>query len=334
MFIEWRDYMKRLFSGAQPTGTLHLGNYIGAVKNWVELQHNYECIYSIVDLHALTIEYDQNTMKEKILDLAKTYIACGVNPEKALLFIQSHVPQHTELMWILSTVTPLGELNRMTQFKDKAKQHSHNINLGLYSYPVLQAADILLYKAEIVPVGEDQVQHIEITREIARKFNFRFNTEFLPEPQEHLTKGARLMGLDGESKMSKSKNNFIGLDEDEKSIMNKLRGAKTDPARIKRTDPGNPEVCNMYSWHKIFSSDEEQKICADGCRSAQIGCVDCKKILCGNINKLVEPVRLKKIELDRQDDYVRDILFSGSEKCREIAGETMEGIRKIMGLDI
>jgi tryptophanyl-tRNA synthetase len=326
--------MKRLFSGAQPTGTLHLGNYIGAIKNWVDLQHDYECIFSIVDLHALTIEYDQNSMREKIIDLAKTYIACGIDPEKAKLFIQSHVRQHTELMWILSTVTPLGELNRMTQFKDKSKQHSHNINLGLYSYPVLQAADILLYKAEFVPVGEDQVQHIEITREIARKFNFRFNTDFLPEPKELLTKGARLMGLDGESKMSKSKNNYIGLDEDEKSIMNKLRGAKTDPARIKRTDAGNPDICNMFAWHKIFSSPEEQKMCAEGCRTAQIGCVDCKKILCSNINKIVEPVRLKKQELDKEEDLIIDILKTGALKCSDIAEDTMTGVRKIMGLDI
>ncbi|MCK9224574.1 MAG: tryptophan--tRNA ligase [Candidatus Muirbacterium halophilum] len=326
--------MKRLFSGAQPTGTLHLGNYIGAIKNWVELQNKYDCIFSIVDLHAITIEYNQKSMREKILDLAKTYIACGIEPDKAKLFIQSQVKQHTELMWILSTVTPLGELNRMTQFKDKAKQHSHNINLGLYSYPVLQAADILVYKAEFVPVGEDQIQHIEITREIARKFNFRFNTDYLPEPKELLSKGARLMGLDGDSKMSKSKNNFIGLDEDEKSIMNKLRGAKTDPARIKRTDSGNPKICNMFAWHKIFSSEEEQNKCSDGCKTAQIGCVDCKKILCANINKIIEPIRLKKQELDKDNDYIIDILKNGAVKCSNIAEETMIGVRDILGFNI
>jgi len=325
--------MKTLFSGAQPTGNIHLGNYIGAIKNWVKLQNEYNCIFSIVDLHSLSIKYNTEELENKILDLAANYIACGINPEKSTIFIQSHVKEHCELLWLLSTVTPLGDLNRMTQFKDKSSQNPQNINLGLYSYPVLQAADICLYRAQFVPVGEDQIQHIELTREIVRKFNTRFDTDFLPEPAEILSTAPRLLGCDGEAKMSKSKGNDIGLTEDDKTIRTKIMQSKTDPSRIRKTDPGNPEVCNIYSWHKIFSTKEEQQECYTGCKTAGIGCVDCKKIVYNNILNVIEPIRNNYNSIiNRKDGYLKDILIEGGKKCRKIAKENMSEIKKIMGI--
>jgi tryptophanyl-tRNA synthetase len=324
--------MKKLFSGIQPTGTVHLGNYIGAIKNWVDLQESYDCIYSVVDLHSLTIKYDVSEMTPRILDMAKTLIACGLDPDKCTIMVQGSVKEHAELMWYFSAVTPMGELNRMTQFKDKSSQNPGNINLGLYAYPVLQAADILLYKGEVVPVGEDQVQHIEFTREIARNFNNRYDTDFFPEPVALLTKTPRLIGTDGETKMSKSKDNYIGLEEDDESIRKKVMASKTDPARLRRSDPGNPDVCNIYTWHTIFSSPEEQNECAAGCRSAEIGCVDCKKIVLKNMMKVIAPIREKKQELDKNDDYICEVLAESTKKCREEAKRNIEEIRKAMGL--
>jgi tryptophanyl-tRNA synthetase len=237
-------------------------------------------------------------------------------------------------MWIFSTVTPLGDLNRMTQFKDKAKQHAKNVNLGLYAYPVLQTADILLYKAKFVPVGEDQVQHIELAREIVRKFNSRFNTDIFPEPAEILSKASRIMGTDGENKMSKSKNNYIALDEDDKSVYKKIMGAKTDPARVRKTDPGTPEKCNIYSWHKIFSTEEELKYCYEGCKNASIGCVECKKIVYKHIIDLIAPIREKKEEILKDENYVKDVLEEGAKKCKAIAERTMEEVKEVLGLKL
>ena len=239
---------QRIFSGIQPSGELHLGNYLGAVKNWVTLQHTYESFFCIVDYHAITVPYEPDDLRQRTRDMAVSLIASGLDPSVCTLFVQSMVPEHTELAWIFNTVTPLGELERQTQFKEKAARQE-SIPAGLLNYPVLQAADILLYKAELVPVGEDQVQHLELSREIARRWNAKFasgNGEFFPEPKPLLTPARRVMGLDGQAKMSKSLGNTVGLLEDPKDVWDKLRPAVTDPKRVRRTDPGTPEVCTIY----------------------------------------------------------------------------------------
>src|ERR1700674_2450160 len=242
--------MSRIFSGIQPSGSLHIGNYLGAVKNWVDLQHKYESFFCIVDYHAITQPYEPADLRARTLDMALSLLAAGLDPTKCTLFVQSMVPEHTELAWIFNTLTPLGELERQTQFKDKA-QRQESVPAGLLNYPVLQAADILLYRATVVPVGEDQVQHLELSREIARRWNARFagGTPFFPEPKPLLTPTRRIMGLDGQSKMSKSMGNTIGLLEEPEEIWAKLRPAVTDPKRVHRTDPGTPEVGTTYHRH-------------------------------------------------------------------------------------
>jgi tryptophanyl-tRNA synthetase len=246
----------RAFSGIQPSGELHIGNYLGAVKNWVEMQKKYDLFVCIVDLHAITQPFDPGDLPQRIFDMALTLLAAGIDPEKCTLFVQSDVAEHSELAWVFMTVTPLGELERMTQYKDKsARQES--VLAGLLNYPVLQAADILLYHAVAVPVGEDQVQHIELTREIARKWNGRFGDLF-PEPQAVVGDVRRVLGLDGQAKMSKSLGNTIGLLETEEEIWEKLRVALTDPQRKTRKDPGNPNKCNIFSLHRHISSEADQ----------------------------------------------------------------------------
>lgn len=323
--------MKRIFSGIQPTGEIHLGNYVGAIRNWVYLQEEYDCIFSVVDYHAITIEYPVEEMARRTLETGLILLACGLTPEKAKIFVQSHVPEHTELAWIFNSVTPIGEVERMTQFKDKARQHRANINMGLMDYPVLQAADILLYKAGYVPVGEDQVQHIELAREVARKFNSRFGDVF-PEPQEILSMAPRILGVDGQAKMSKSLGNFIGVLEDEESVWEKLRTAVTDVNRVRRKDPGDPNVCNIYTIHRAFSENSMLLEIDKGCTSAAIGCIDCKKMLFENVKKELAPIREKARELTANMDYVKDVLSQGASQCRDIADVTMDEVRKVMGL--
>jgi tryptophanyl-tRNA synthetase len=323
--------MKRIFSGIQPTGEIHLGNYVGAIRNWVYLQEEYDCIFSVVDYHAITIEYPIEEMARRTLETGLILLACGLSPEKSKIFVQSHVPEHTELAWIFNTVTPIGEVERMTQFKDKAKQHRSNINMGLMDYPVLQAADILLYKAGFVPVGEDQVQHIELSREVARKFNARFGDVF-PEPQEILSLAPRILGVDGQAKMSKSLGNFIGVMEDESSVWEKLRTAVTDVNRVRRTDPGDPNICNIYTIHRAFSDNSLLIEIDKGCTSAGIGCIDCKKMLFENLKKELAPIREKARDLEGNIDYVKDVLNKGAAACRHIAKETMDEVRGVMGL--
>lgn len=325
--------MKRIFSGIQPTGEIHLGNYVGAIRNWVYLQDEYDCIFSVVDYHAITIEYPVEEMKKRTLDTAVILLACGLTPEKSNIFVQSHVPEHTELAWIFNTVTPIGEVERMTQFKDKARQHRANINMGLMDYPVLQAADILLYKAGYVPVGEDQVQHIELCREVARKFNARFSPIF-PEPEELLSLAPRILGVDGQSKMSKSLGNYIGILEEERDVWEKLRTAVTDVSRVRRKDPGNPEVCNIYTIHRAFSDNSMLIEIDKGCTTAGIGCIDCKKMLFENLKKELEPIRLKAAELQGNMDYVMDVLAQGAAACKKMATATMDEVRRTMGLYI
>jgi len=324
--------VKVLFSGIQPTGYLHIGNFFGAIRNWVKIQYDYKTFISVVDYHAITIPYNAKKMPDNIIDMVISLFACGIDLEKTILFVQSEVPGHAELTWIFNSITPLGELQRMTQFKDKSQQHKQNICVGLLDYPVLQAADILLYKGELVPVGEDQVQHIEFTREVARHFNRRFGDTF-PECKALLTKTPRIMGLDGEAKMSKSKNNFIGILEKEQDIWSKVSVAKTDPARIKKTDPGNPNICNIYSYHKLVTHEEERDEVVEGCTTAGIGCLDCKKILLKNLMNVLNPIREKYENLKKNKHSIREILTNNAEKCRRIAKQTILETKEKMGIN-
>ncbi len=323
--------MKILFTGIQPTGELHIGNYYGAVKNWVDLQHQYTTYISIVDLHALTVDYDPKQMPERVLDLATILFACGIDLESTTLFVQSEVTGHADLTWLFNTITPLGELERMTQFKEKARQNRKNVNVGLLAYPVLQAADILLYKAEVVPVGEDQIQHVEFTREIARYFNSRFGVTF-PECQAYLTNSPRIMGTDGESKMSKSLGNHIGLVETPEEIWRKLSTAKTDPARKRRSDPGNPLVCNIYSYHGLVTPPDQANELSAGCREAGIGCLDCKRALQENLLAVLNPIRERYRDLSTERKTVLEALDRNAQKCRRAAEQTIREAKQKMGL--
>jgi tryptophanyl-tRNA synthetase len=323
---------KRIFSGIKPTGDLHLGNYLGAIKNWIGLQDEYECIYSIVDLHAMTTEYSPSTLKENVFKIACNYIACGLLPSKSIISVQSQVKYHTELCWILNCVTPLSWVERVPTFKEKAQENAENINVGLLDYAVLMAADIMLYKAEAVPVGEDQVPHIELAREILRKFNARF-TDTFPEIKEIVGKGARIKGLDGSSKMGKSLNNCIYLYDDDDTIWKKISVAVTDPARIKKTDAGTPEKCNINSLHLLLSSKEEIHDIQDGCRNAKIGCIECKKILTKHIQCEIGPIRLKYLEYYENPKLINDILHFGNEQANKIASATMKEVYNKIGID-
>jgi tryptophanyl-tRNA synthetase len=325
--------MPRIFSGIQPSGELHIGNWLGAVQNWVRLQETYECIICVVDLHAITGKYDAASLPQRTRDMAVGLLAAGIDPKRATLFVQSHVPEHTELQWLLNTVTPIGELERMTQFKDKSSRFE-SIPAGVLNYPVLMAADILLYRADLVPVGEDQVQHLELTREICRKWNAQFGggEDYFPEPQPMLTEAKRIMGLDGQAKMSKSLGNTIGILEPPDEVWAKLRPAKTDPARVTRKDPGNPDVCNIFSLHKHFSPLATQELVAENCRGAKWGCIECKQVLADNLNAALAPIRARAAELKAHPETVTEILADGAHRARRIAGETMREVRARMGL--
>ena len=323
--------MSRIFSGIQPSGELHIGNYLGAVKNWVQLQHQHECIYSIVDYHAITGAYEPDDLRRRTRDMAVSLLAAGLDPEKCTLFVQSMVPEHTELAWIFNTVTPLGELERQTQFKDKASRQE-SVLAGLLNYPVLQAADILLYRAQLVPVGEDQVQHLELSREIARRWNAKFGVDYFPEPQPLLTAARRILGLDGQAKMSKSLGNTVGLLEEPDAVWAKLRPAMTDPARVRRTDPGTPEVCNIYHLHQAFSDAATVEHVAHQCRTAGWGCIDCKRVLFEWMMRELDPIRARAAELHAHPERVTEILAAGAERCRRLARETMREVKERMGL--
>lgn len=324
--------MERIFSGIQPTGELHIGNWLGAVRNWVALQHEVECIICIVDLHAITMPYDAATLGERTRDMAIGLLAAGIDPEKAILFVQSQVREHTELNWLLTTVAPLGELERMTQFKDKSAR-LESIPAGILLYPVLQAADILLYLATQVPVGEDQVQHLELTREIARRWNAAFAPDrpYLPEPRAVLTAAKRIRGLDGQAKMSKSLGNTVGILEPPAAIWAKLRPAVTDPARVTRNDPGTPEICNIYDLHRYFSPPETVAEVAHKCRTAGWGCLDCKRRLAESMDAAFAPMRARAAELVAEPGRVEAILQRGAERARAIAAATMRETKRRMG---
>ena len=320
----------RVFSGIQPTGELHIGNYLGAVRTWraqVEAGAE-ETMFCIVDAHAITVPYEPAELRRNIDAFARVLVACGLDPEKTTLFVQSDVREHTELAWYLASVTPYGELGRMTQFKEKGEGKEF-VSTALFTYPVLMSADILLYKATVVPVGEDQVQHLELARETVRRFNHRFGDVFV-EPQPRLSNTPRIMGLDGESKMSKSKGNTISLFEDKDAFWNKLRGAFTDPQRLKKSDPGRPEVCNIYTMHKAVSPKETQDEVVANCTGAKWGCVDCKKVLFENFDKELVPLRTKRDAIS--PEHLRQALGDGAAKARRIAQETMKEVRAAMGL--
>jgi tryptophanyl-tRNA synthetase len=321
----------RVFSGMQPSGEAHLGNYLGALRQWVELQETHDCVYCIVDDHALVADYDPADLPQRTFDLAVSYLAVGLDPEKCTIFVQSDVPEHTELTWYFNAVTPVGELERMTQFKDKA-QRFESVPAGILNYPILQASDILIYKASLVPVGDDQIQHLELTREIARKFNARFG-EVFPQPLAYVPPIGRIKGLDGDAKMSKSLDNTVGVLSDPDEVWSRVRTAVTDPQRVRRDDPGRPEVCNVFSLHQFFTDEAARDDIAARCRAGTIGCVDCKKILSENISRDFEPYREKAAELRANPDLVKEVLHEGARKARAIASATVAEVREKMGLD-
>lgn len=325
---------QRVFSGIQPTGTLHLGNYLGAIQNYVELQERFESIYCVVDDHALTSHPDPAELRANTRAAVRVLLACGLDPSRCILFVQSHVPAHTELAWILSCVTAYGDLTRMTQFKDKgeaAASKGEVVSAGLFGYPVLQAADILLYRAAIVPVGEDQVQHLELARDIARRFNAIYGETFV-EPQPLLSPAKRVMGLDGETKMSKSRGNDVGLLDPPSVVKEKLRPAKTDVKRVRRTDPGEPNDCNIFSLHRFVTDAASRARIEVGCRSASMGCVECKGILADSIESIARPIRERAEALDAEPGRIDSVIEDGGRRARRLADETMDLVRTRVGL--
>jgi len=387
----------KIVSGMRPTGKLHLGHYLGVIKNWLNLQENNECMFFIADWHALTNKYkDTSDLKENIFQMMIDWLSCGIDPQKATVFIQSAIKEHSELALLLGMITPKSWLELNPSYKDlkfnlffqyirdflygknikiqeeqlreiiyKAFYHKKDIDFGLmeeelkkisnekvakeivnnlaegeigkeidtfgfFGYPVLMAADILIYKAEAVPVGEDQLPHIEITREIARRFN-RFYQEVFPEPKALLTPQSKLLGIDGR-KMSKSYNNAIYLADTEEEVNKKVLSMKTDPHRIRKTDKGNPDICNVFSYHKLFTEEDTLKEIDTSCRNAQIGCIDCKKILAKNLNKFLEPIREKRAFYEKNKEDLIDIFKEGNNKAKKEASENMHQIRKAMNL--
>jgi tryptophanyl-tRNA synthetase len=329
---------KRVLSGMRPTGKLHLGNYVGALQNWVGMQDDYECFFCIVDWHALTTDYaDTSQVKQNSLEVAFDWLAAGLDPSRSVIFIQSHVREHAELHLLLSMITPLGWLERVPTYKEQ-RENIKDKDLGTYGflgYPVLQAADILAYKADVVPVGEDQVAHIELTREIARRFNsfYGAKTEVFPEPQSLLTPAAKLPGTDGR-KMSKSYGNTIMLADPEPVVRQKLKTMVTDPARVRRSDPGNPDVCPVGDLHKIFSSKETMAKVNGGCRSAGIGCIECKGWAADALVQLLAPMQERRKKYEQNPRLAWDILEEGSQKASAAAAETMEDVRGAMGMSL
>ncbi|MBA7485958.1 Tryptophan--tRNA ligase [subsurface metagenome] len=320
----------RVFSGARPTGRQHLGNYLGAIQNYVNLQEEYECVYCIVDIHALTTLEDTGGLQKNIYDMMLDWLSAGLDPRKSILFVQSHVPEVMELHTLLGMVTPLGWLLRVPTFKDKARLQPQNINYGLVGYPVLMTADIVLYKGEVVPVGEDQLPHLELAREIARRFNNLFGYTF-PEPEAKLTSFPLILGLNGKEKMSKQLGNDIELALSDDETMKRVMTAVTDPARRYRNDPGHPEICNIYKLQEYFSPLKTSDI-AEECRTAKIGCVECKKLLAQEINFTLKPFRERRATLVNEPRYIADVLADGAERARVIARETLKEVKQKMGL--
>ncbi len=322
---------QRIFSGMRPTGKLHLGHLIGALQNWVELQDRYDCYYGIVDWHALTTDYeDSSGMQEHVLEIALDWLASGLDPEKSTFLVQSKVPAHAELFVLLAMITPVPWLERVPSYKEQQTQLKGKdlSTFGFLGYPLLQSADILVYRSVAVPVGEDQVAHIELSREIARRFNRIFG-DTLPEPKALLSPTPKLLGTDGR-KMSKSYGNSIYLSDSAEEIRTKTRSMITDPARTHRSIAGNPEVCNVYDYHKIFTPLEKVEEIDAGCRSAELGCVDCKQILAERLIERIEPVYESRLQWAKRRSDVVDLLNAGSAKAREVTGQVMTDVRKAM----
>ncbi len=326
---------RRIFSGMQPTGSgeLHLGNYLGALSNWVSLVDagGHDALFCVVDAHATTVEYDAKEMPRRIFGTALSYLAAGLDPNRCSVFIQSDVPEHMELAWYLGTVTSMGDLNRMTQFKEKSDQYKQNVNSGLFTYPVLMAADILIYKATSVPVGDDQVQHLELSREICRRFNARYG-EVFPEPKPLLTRTPRIMGLDGKSKMSKSRGNSIDLFDAPAVVEKKLKSAFTDPAKLRLGDPGNPDICNVFTMHVALTEATDVAEINRTCRAGTLGCGDCKKRLATSVNRTLAPMQERATEMRANPGRVLEVLKDGAQHARGIASETMRQVRDTMGM--
>jgi len=329
---------KRVLSGMRSTGKLHLGNYVGALANWVRMQDEYQCFFEVADWHALTTDYaDTSRVKENSLEVALDWLAAGLDPAKSVIFIQSHVPAHAELHLLFSMITPLGWLERVLTYKEQ-RENIKDKDLGTYGflgYPVLQSADILIYKADVVPVGEDQVAHVELTREIARRFNgfYGQHGNVFPEPQSLLTPAPKLPGTDGR-KMSKSYGNTILLTDPEPVVRQKLKTMVTDPARVRRSDPGNPDVCPVGDLHKIFSDRATMDKVNAGCRSAGIGCIECKSWAADALVRLLNPMQERRKKFEENPRLAWDILEAGTERARKAAAETMNDVRDAMGMSL
>lgn len=322
----------RTLSGMRPTGPLHLGHYFGALKNWVALQDEMPCFYFVADWHALTSDYaDTSNIKEFVLEMVKDWVACGIDPERSVVFQQSVIPEHAELNLILGMITPVSWLERNPTYKEQREEITSKDlgNLGFLGYPVLQAADILMYKPTLVPVGEDQLPHLELTREICRRFNNLYG-EFFIEPKARLTPAARCPGLDGR-KMSKSYGNAIYLKDSMEELTPKIRGMLTDKNRLRRNDPGDPAVCNLYPYHELLTDEPTRAEICEGCAKATLGCVDCKKILLGNLEKFLLPLQERRHKVT--SDAAKEILLHGNAKAKSEAARTMQGARKAIGFD-
>ena len=328
----------RIFSGMRPSGRLHIGNLLGALQNWVDLQETYDCIYCAVDVHALTTISSAAEAREiprNIHEMVLDWLAAGLDPERSIIFVQSHVPEVLTLQTLLSMVTPLGWLLRVPTFKDRVRQMDEteeSVSYGLVGYPVLMTSDIILYKADTVPVGEDQLPHIELSREIVRRFNHMFAPVF-PEPKAVLTETPMILGLDGRQKMSKSLDNHVELAATPEETTARLRTAFTDPQRLRRSDPGRPSVCNVYSLHKLYNPESVQTI-SDECTTAQRGCVDCKAQLAEGLNRALEGFRERRREIEGRPGMVDQVLAAGAERARAIARETVREVRDAMGLSV
>lgn len=324
---------KRLLSGMRPTGPLHLGHLVGALKNWARLQDEYECFFMVADWHAHMSEYEHpEEIKKYTLENVIDWLSCGLDPERSTIFVQSHVEEHAELHLILSNMTPLGWLERCPTYKEQLREiktrdlHTY----GFLGYPVLQSADILLYQAQAVPVGQDQLAHLELTREIARRFKHIYKNKTFAEPQAVLAKTPKLLGID-RRKMSKSYNNFIALSDSEDEVCKKTARMITDPKRIKKSDPGHPKTCNVFSYFKTFKPEAEKEI-EQYCTQGKVGCTECKQQLAQVLNSALAPIRQKREKLSKDKSQVPDILKEGEKKASRVAGETLTKVKKLAGL--
>jgi tryptophanyl-tRNA synthetase len=323
---------ERVLSGMRSSGKPHLGNLLGALKNWVQMQETYDCFFFIADWHALTTGYaDTSRVRESVQDIAIDYLSAGLDPKKSVLFIQSHVPEHAELHLLLSMITPLAWLERVPTFKEQQQELKDRdlATYGFLGYPLLQTADIIMYKANWVPVGLDQVAHIELSREVVRRFHSLYNVEIFPEPQPKLTEVPKLPGLDGR-KMSKSYDNTIYLSDSPATLTQKVKTMMTDPARQRRRDPGNPEICPVFDFHRIYSTEAERQEVALGCRTAGIGCIDCKGVLIRNMLTDLQPLHEKRAYYTAHPQEAMDVFVAGSTQARTVARETMAEVREAM----